>query len=241
MNPRSSRLAITSFALGLLSLLFLPPLLALAALIVGIIALRKIKAAPENLKGKGMAIAGVVLGGMVWLLIFAGIALAMAVRTHYLPFRIPTASMEPAVKSGERAIIDRKAYTTNAPSRGDVIVYLSPEGNKKLYIKRITGLPGEALEIKEGKVFINGSLTQIPGLAKTVRYINQGAFAKPGQAVKIPAGSFYVLGDNSKQSLDSRFHGYVKKENIQGKLVMVLKDSRGEVTMELLRLFFTSK
>jgi signal peptidase I len=241
MEARISKLAITSFAIGLLSFIALPPLLALTALIVGFIALRKIKISSGSLRGKGMAITGVVLGGVVWLFIVAGLILAISIRAHYQPFRIPTASMEPAIKSGERAIIDRKEYSTTLPRRGDIVVYAPGEGKKKLYVKRIVGLPGEALEIKNGSIYIDGNLTPIPGLAKEVFYRNGGKFGQEGHPVKIPKYFYFVVGDNSTQSLDSRYHGYVNVKRIYGKVIAIYKDSRKEVAMELLRLFFEKK
>ena len=84
-------------------------------------------------------------------------------------------------------------------------------------------MPGEEVEIRDGKVYINGAPAEIPGLPKDTVYLNGGNFGKAGQALKIPDRFYYVLGDNPQTSFDSRQHGALDGRDIKGKYLFKYK------------------
>ncbi len=235
-NAKLSKLALTSLIAGILGFVVLTPLVELIAFIFGFIALNEIKHSNNSLKGRGLAIAGIVLGVVAYLLIICGILFAISFRSHYNPFRVPTTSMEPAIKKGERVIVDREAYINSLPQRGDLVVYeMKFEGKKQLWIKRIVGLPKEQLKIKDGNIYINNKLTS--ELPKGIYYYNDGDFGKKGQIVTMPNNCYYMLGDNSLNSFDSRFTGFVNNKDIYGKVISVYEGKYPPNLMELIRSF----
>jgi len=101
------------------------------------------------------------------------------------------------------------------PKRGEVVVFVYPEDKKKDFIKRLVGLPGETIEIKSGTIYINDRPVEEP-IFKRIYYYNRGDFAAEGQKITIPKDCYFVLGDNSNSSKDSRYWGFVPKENLLG-------------------------
>ena len=214
-----SRWAVCSLAFGILSFLAFP--LIPIAIITGLVALYKIRCSSGALKGTPFAIAGIAVGSIA--IIFA-VFIITNYEMHYRAFKIPAASMLPTIKPKERIMVDMKAYNAKYPVRGDIIVYeLLAKGKRRLMCKRIAGLPGEEIEIRSGKVYINGAPTEIPGLPKDAAYLNDGEFGRIGQPVKIPDGFYYVLGDNPSASFDSRQHGPLDRKDIKGKYVFCYK------------------
>lgn len=132
-------------------------------------------------------------------------------------FKIPTSSMSPTLMAGDRILVNKTIYTNSAPKRGDVIVFKYPEDMKRSFIQRVVGLPNETIEIKNRQVFINGVAIQNPPIFTKIHYFNNGEYGKEGQAVRIPNDSYYVLGDNSVSSKDSRYWGFVPKGYLLGK------------------------
>jgi signal peptidase I len=124
--------------------------------------------------------------------------------------------MIPTLMQGDRIFVNRFIYRFKNLARGDVIVFRFPGPEKKDFIKRLIAFPGEKVEISEGKIKINGELVNEPRLLEHY-YLNQGAFGQAGEGVIVPEGHFFVLGDNSLSSHDSRFWGYVPKKNLKGK------------------------
>ena len=129
-------------------------------------------------------------------------------------------SMDPTLAAGDTVLINRLAYKIGEPKRGDIIAYkVSDDKNASTHIKRVIGLPGETIEIREGQILINGGTyqekknfpsIQNPGLAET--------------SVTLDGDEYFVLGDNRNNSEDSRFVdvGNIKEENIIGKLWFVV-------------------
>ncbi|MFH1355377.1 MAG: signal peptidase I [Candidatus Omnitrophota bacterium] len=159
--------------------------------------------------------------------------LAMIVRTFVVQaFKIPTGSMRPTLLEGDIILVNKFIYGAKVPFtgirlpalrdpvRGDVIVFIYPQDRKKDFIKRLVGLPGETVEIKNGSIFINGkpSLESIFG---TNFYYNYGGFGREGNKVTIPDDSYFVLGDNSASSKDSRYWGFVPRGDILGKALVI--------------------
>lgn len=120
-------------------------------------------------------------------------------------------SMEPTfAEKGDRVIISRVLYLFHEPERGDIITFKPPFKSSRDYIKRVIGLPGETVEIKKGKVYIDGQLLDEPYIIESFTYSEE--------AVTIPEDFYYVLGDNRDNSSDSHIWGMLPKENIVGKV-----------------------
>ncbi len=119
--------------------------------------------------------------------------------------------MEPALKDGDRILIDRNV---DPLKRGDIVVFYYPVEPAKSYIKRIAGLPGEAVEIRGGTVLINGNALDEPYVtASNNRVMSSRA------ELRVPAGSYYVIGDNRDNSNDSRMWGPLQRRFIYGKFL----------------------
>jgi len=218
-DGRVKNAALTSLVLSVLS--FLIFFLAPVAIITGFVALYKAARISGSANSKRIAIAGIVLG---FLAIISFVFVVLGTHANYRPFSVPSASMSPTIKPRERIMTDLKAYSRRRPDRGDIVIYESFGNDKrKLTCKRIVGLPGEELEIKNGKVNIDGMVVTIPGLPKEVVYVNGGGFGESGKSVKIPDGFYYVLGDNPAVSKDSRQHGPVDSRDIKGKYLFTYK------------------
>ena len=102
------------------------------------------------------------------------------------------------------------------PKHGDVIVFIFPDDRTKDFIKRLIGLPGDVIEIKDGKIYINGALFDDPRL-RNIYYYNRGEFGAIDTPIKVPEGKYFVLGDNSASSHDSRYWGFVDKNDLLGR------------------------
>ena len=117
--------------------------------------------------------------------------------------------MMPSLENGQQLIVSRITYWFHSPARGDIVTLHPPFNSPKPFVKRVIGLPGETIEIKSGKVFINGKLLEEPYIKKSFTYSMA--------AVKIPDGEYFVLGDNRDISEDSHYFGAIPKKNIIGK------------------------
>ena len=123
--------------------------------------------------------------------------------------RVDGFSMNPTLQNGEYILVNRLAYKTGEPDRGDIIVF-SQDGQD--LIKRVIGLPGETVNISEGIVTINGQELQEPYIAQDPLYVGEWA---------VPEGYLFVLGDNRNDSRDSHQWGLLPVENIIGKSVLI--------------------
>ncbi|MFH2137675.1 MAG: signal peptidase I [Candidatus Omnitrophota bacterium] len=132
-------------------------------------------------------------------------------------FKIPVGSMMPTLIAGDRIICNKLAYKKSAPKRGDVIIFKFPENPKIVFIKRLVGFPGETLEIRSGQIIINGKTLKEPKAITQTFYHNRGEYGQEEQAITIPEDSYFCLGDNSYNSRDSRYWGFVPKKNLIGK------------------------
>lgn len=180
-----------------------------------------------------------------WLSIveFLGLAFAVALflRTFVLAsFTIPSSSMDPTLVPGDVILVWRSAYGvtlpfTNrqaihirSPRRWDVVVFttrnlpVADEDKGKSYIKRVVGLPGEEIEIRNGEVYVNGKVATKPAELSGVGYIRKRfpAFDN-ARTLKVPEGMYFVLGDNTYDSEDSRFWGFLPEQNIRGRAFVV--------------------
>ncbi len=114
---------------------------------------------------------------------------------------VPTGSMESTIHPDDRLIGFRLSYLFGEPQRGDIIIFEYPVLPEEIYIKRIIALPGETIEIREAKVYINGSKTPLPEPYLKENWIVEN----DGLKLKVPEGYYFVMGDNRNNSLDGRY------------------------------------
>jgi signal peptidase I len=129
-------------------------------------------------------------------------------------------------------IVGKRYFDFFAPERGDIIVFVFPEDPAKDFIKRVVGIPGDVLEIREKKLFRNGQMVD-DGDEPYAQYLDQSQNKVPRDnwgPETVPAGNVFVLGDNRDRSYDSRFWGFVPFENIKGKAVVIYWSWDGEET-----------
>ncbi len=154
--------------------------------------------------------------------IIIAVVLALIIRTFIVQaFKIPTGSMRPTLIEGDRILVNKFIYKFREPKRGEVIVFISPEDKKKDFIKRLVGLPGESVQIANGIVLINNNPLEENSLLKKYYYYNRGEFGAEGQALKVPDNAYFVLGDNSGSSRDSRYWGFMPKKYLLGKAFLI--------------------
>jgi len=131
------------------------------------------------------------------------------VRLAFQNFRIEMQSMEPNLHHGQFLIVNKLVYYLHPPQRGDVLAFHSPENPRRDVIKRVIGLPGEEVEIRDGQVFIDGTR-----LEET--YINRPTYGSWEPEV-VGQNEYFVLGDDRDSSGDSRYWGMLDREAIIGK------------------------
>ena len=124
-------------------------------------------------------------------------------------FKVLSVSMEPTLYEGQYLLISKQTHKIWPLTRGDVIVFRYPRNPKKNYIKRLVGLPGETVEFRNGKLYINGELTPEPWLSKGMRGLS-GKW-------QVGEDEYFVMGDNRNNSSDSRSWGAVKEGLVIGK------------------------
>src|SRR5215469_15013819 len=131
----------------------------------------------------------------------------------YQPVKVEGGSMEPSLHDQERIFINKLAYRLEDIQRGDIVVFHYPRDPSKSFIKRVVGLPGDRVRVFGGHVYLNGKLTPEPYVPE--EYLDSRAFPE----VKVPADTYYVLGDHRSMSDDSRDFGPVQRSFIYGKAV----------------------
>ena len=124
-----------------------------------------------------------------------------------------SSSMEPTIKKGDRISANLFFYNNDRPKRGDIIVFGFPEDPKKHFVHRVIGFGGEMIEIKDGAILINGKILEHNNIKKHL-YANGGYYGAEGKSILIPENHFFVLGDCSEKSYDSRFWGFLPKKNL---------------------------
>lgn len=137
------------------------------------------------------------------------------------PFIVQGESMEPDFHEGDYLLVDQVSYRFGEPSRGDVVVFKAPPDPSENYIKRVIGLPGETIQLRQGKIFVTNS-THPNGLELKEPYILPGSTTLPesGETTwHLGKNEYFVLGDNRApdKSSDSRAWGSVPKDNLIGK------------------------
>jgi signal peptidase I len=151
----------------------------------------------------------------VWtrdLLIAIGLALVIIVFL-YQPVKVEGTSMAPLLSDQERIFINKFVYRFEPIQRGDVVVFWYPLDHSKSFIKRVVGLPGELVEIRQGTVYVNGKIVPEPYVPP--QYEDLSDFAQ----VRVPKDSYFVMGDHRISSNDSRVFGSVGSQFIYGRAV----------------------
>lgn len=168
--------------------------------------------------------------------IVLAIVIAFFIRTFVIQaYKIPSGSMKPTLQIGDHILVSKFNYgiripvlrstliPTGSPKRGDIVVFIYPEDRSKDFIKRLVGLPGDLIEIRNKSVFLNGlPLNDTHG-------VNVDSLTIPGNVqprdnfgpVKVPADSLFVMGDNRDESYDSRFWGFVPMKDVLGKALVI--------------------
>jgi signal peptidase I len=177
-------------------------------------------------------------GGLAWELlqtVVLTLAIFLGVRSVVQNFRVEGASMEPTLETGQYLLISKISYfhidgtpldhvlpTTHqgstdylftGPQRGDIVVFKAPTQPDKDFIKRVIGLPGDTVLIKNGQVIINGQALDEPYIHFPATY----TYPFDGQPRTVPDGNYFVLGDNRPNSSDSHLGWFVPVDNLIGK------------------------
>ncbi|MBD2038469.1 signal peptidase I [Phormidium sp. FACHB-592] len=158
--------------------------------------------------------------------------LAFGIRTFVAEARyIPSGSMLPTLQINDRLIVDKLGYHFKNPERGDVVVFsptdtLEKQNFHDAFIKRVIGLPGDKVEVKGGRVFINDQALRESYIAEDPQY-QYGP-------VTVPQDAYLVLGDNRNNSYDSHYWGFVPRDRIIGRAIVRFwpMNRLGEITPE---------
>lgn len=152
------------------------------------------------------------------LVIFAAIATVIYLFIAQ-PHKVSGPSMYPTFQDGDYIISDKVTYDFASPKRGDVIVFKDPQDTSLDFIKRVIGLPGDTVELVNGKVYVNQQQIQESYIASTI-VTTGNSFLPDNQEITVPANDYFVLGDNREVSSDSRSWGYVPKNEIIGRVIL---------------------
>ena len=168
--------------------------------------------------------------------IIAAVLIALLITTFVIKmYKIPSRSMVPTLLVGDQLVVNKLIYGIKIPyfrntiipitdpQRGDIIVFIYPKDRSIDFIKRVIGIGGDTIEIKDKKIFINGKVfTDNTGIY-TDKIIYPGSVQPRDNfgPVTVPKGSLFVLGDNRDESMDSRFWGFVDLKDVQGKAFII--------------------
>jgi signal peptidase I len=169
--------------------------------------------------------------------------LALVIRAFFFQaFSIPSGSMQPTLLIGDYLLVNKLSYgirnpltnriwiSIGKPHRGDVVVFIFPQDPSKDYIKRVVGLPGDKVEIRNKQVFINGNAVQSARAVYTDDTdIPLGQSPRDNLApMTVPDNAYFVMGDNRDHSYDSRFWGFVPDDALRGKAFVIYFSWQGQ-------------
>ncbi len=166
--------------------------------------------------------------GLIIAALFVSELTSRTIKSCFQAFRVPTETMRPTILAGDDLLISKHAYAFHNPARGEIIVFNTrgidgiaseKDGSQVFYLKRIVGLPGDRLIFRNGQLFVNDRLQQLGDPDHPRDYREQGSWLSSHSSSKytVPEGSYFVLGDNSANSFDSRYWGPVRRESIIGR------------------------
>ncbi len=141
--------------------------------------------------------------------IIAALAIFLVLQVTVGSFKVYGMSMMPGIQHGDYIMVSKISYSFQDPKRGDIIVFHSPRSYDSDLIKRVIGLPGDTIEVKNGKVYVNNAPLVEPYI------LAQPNYQYPLQ--QVPQGDYFVLGDNRNNSADSHTGWFLPRENIVGK------------------------
>jgi signal peptidase I len=172
--------------------------------------------------------------------IVIAVILAFFIRTFVVQaFKIPTGSMEENLLIGDHLLVNKFVYAPTASAierallpvdeieRGDVIVFKYPEDPERDFIKRVIGLPGETVEVREKKVYINGTPIDEPYAhyldieAHELAEITRADVRERYGPVTVPPGEYFMMGDNRDNSQDSRYWGFLRRDYVKGRALVI--------------------
>ena len=173
--------------------------------------------------------------------IVIAVVLALFMRTFVVQaFKIPTGSMEPNLLVGDHLLVNKFVFAPTLSSverailpvtairRGEIVVFKYPEDPERDFIKRVIGLSGETIELRDRRILVNGRAIEEPYAHYLPRPDRPGGSEITSDDVRerygpvvVPSGSVFVMGDNRDNSQDSRYWGFLPKENIKGKALMI--------------------
>jgi signal peptidase I len=143
--------------------------------------------------------------------VFFGALFAVVLQLTVQNYVVEGTSMLPTVQSGDRVLVDRLAYKVGSPQRGDIVVFRFPYSDTNL-IKRIIGLPGDTIQITPGVLRVNGKVINEP----YIHYPEQYTYGP----TTVPAGQYFVLGDNRVVSYDSHIWGFLPSNDLYGRVMV---------------------
>lgn len=147
------------------------------------------------------------------------VVLALIIRTFlFSPTVVDGESMMSTLKHGEFLIVNKIVYHIGEPNRGDIVIFHATE--KKDYIKRVIGIAGDRIEMRDDQLFVNGEHVPEPYLADNIQYwhdMEGTSFTQDFVVESVPEGTVYVLGDNRRNSTDSRIIGPISLERVIGR------------------------
>ena len=135
------------------------------------------------------------------------------------PHEVVGNSMYPTYKNGEYLMANKITYKITDPDRGDVIIFKYSDTQD--FIKRIIGLPGDKIMLKDGNIYVNGTQLDEEDYLDNTIYTNGADFLKEGESITVPEGQYFVCGDNRPHSSDSRVFGTIQENAIKGKAWIV--------------------
>ena len=144
--------------------------------------------------------------------ILLALVLFLAINALSARVRVENVSMQPTLNPGEFLLVNRVAYKFGEPAVGDIIVFHAPGASETDYIKRVIGVPGDQIIISDGIVYVNNQPLYEPYIADAPRYTGNW---------EIPPDQFFVLGDNRNNSSDSHMFGYIPRDDIVGRALLI--------------------
>ena len=168
--------------------------------------------------------------------IVIAVVIAFFIRTFIVQaFKIPSGSMKPTLQIGDHILVNKFIYgvklplfrntliQVSEPKREDIVVFIYPQDRSKDFIKRVIGVAGDTVEMKDKKLFLNGKPYEDPYGTYIDHVIIPGSMQPRDNfgPITVPKGSIFVMGDNRDASLDSRFWGFVELKDVLGKAFVI--------------------
>ncbi|HRN69772.1 MAG TPA: signal peptidase I [Candidatus Woesebacteria bacterium] len=153
-----------------------------------------------------------VIAGGIFVVIYAFL---------FRPYQVNGESMIPNFHNGEYVLTNLITLRLGDVEKGEVIVFKAPSNHDKDYIKRVIATAGDTVMIRDGKVYVNSQLVDEREYLPSTFSTSNGNFIKPGDIISVPEDRFFVLGDNRNASSDSREWGFVRRDEIVGKSMLV--------------------